>query len=61
MRGLFLNFERIAGGELGTRTEAYCDKLTEVAQPLFDEVDQMIASCHAAGRLAGAGWWTSVC
>lgn len=43
------------------KTEAYCDKLAEVAEPMRTKAEEAARICAAKVNDVPVGWWTDVC
>jgi hypothetical protein len=42
-------------------TEAYCDTLGEISEPVMTRIETLLRRCAAASAIAGPGWWDEVC
>jgi hypothetical protein len=50
-----------AGDHAADKVAAYCEQMTNVAQPLIDRAAEATAVCHDHLATAPAGWWNTVC
>jgi hypothetical protein len=42
-------------------TEAYCDTLGDISEPMMMRIETLLQRCAAASAVAGPGWWDEVC